>query len=647
MTWLLVGLILYLYLCILAISEFLCMLHVPLQCITHSPSTMNVKVDEKVLQQDVRVVVGAIDQGTSSSRFLLFSQDGLIIISAQVEHKQIFPQVSWHEHDPAEIWSNCVDCIQAVVEKMAEKGFVVTCGDGGDKDKKGILVKLAAIGVTNQRETTVAWNRTTGKPYYNAIVWDDSRTTHIAHEIAAGDMNRLRAQTGLPVASYFAGTKVKWLLDNVVELRNDLANPETSAQVCFGTIDTWLVYQLTGSSPSGDSTAATNTGGIFVTDVTNASRWLFMDLEKQVWDKSLVDTVCAPHKLPISTALPKICPSSHVYGICRKECGVPALDQVPVASILGDQQAALFGQTAFHPGEAKNTYGTGIFLMMNTGTRAITSTHGLLTTVAYKIGVDGPVHYALEGSVSHSGSTIQWLRDQLNLIDSAEESETLARTTPDNQGLYLVPAFSGLFAPHWRSDARACIVGMSTSHNKGNICRAALEATAYQAKEVFDAIVADSGVSLKSLKVDGGATNNQFLMQFQADIINVPVIQPVVMETTCMGAAFAAGLAVGVWKNLEDISSLWAAAKIYEPQMEEVHRAKYWREWNKAVTKSLNWVEEEEEDDEDEFVDALSEPTSLRDRICSTPNGSRTTTLIVIVAALCLGFVLGRTRTRS
>jgi glycerol kinase len=461
---------------------------------------------------------------------------------------------------------------------------------------------LAAVGITNQRETTIAWNRETGQPYYNAIVWDDTRTVRIAAAVADGDMDRLRRQTGLPVASYFAGTKVKWLLDNVPALQQDLEDDVQRHNVCFGTVDSWLMFQLTGqaveyAAGKGEGAAATvaaNCGGLFVTDVTNASRWLFMDLATQSWDPALIKAVCAPHSVPLS-ALPEIGPSSHVHGICSgASCGVPALAGVPLAAILGDQQAALFGQSAFMPGEAKNTYGTGMFLMMNTGEEAVPSTHGLLTTVAYQIGKGGAVHFALEGSVSHSGSTIQWLRDKLQIIDEAPESETLARTTLHNDGLYFVPAFAGLFAPHWRSDARACIVGMTATHHKGHICRAALEAAAYQTREVFEAIVADSNVNLKSLNVDGGATDNKFLMQFQADIINVPVVKPVVMETTAIGAAFAAGLAVGVWKDLADIKNLWAVAERYEPRMASPEREKYWKGWQKAVTRSMSWVEEEE-----------------------------------------------------
>jgi glycerol kinase len=510
---------------------------------------------------------------------------------------------------------------------------------------------LAAVGITNQRETTIAWNRETGRPYYNAIVWDDTRTTNIASTIADGDMDRLRAQTGLPVASYFAGTKVKWLLDNVQKLREDLADEDARQNVCFGTVDSWLMFQLTGQAvgyagklAGATETIAANCGGLFVTDVTNASRWLFMDLATQSWDPALIDAVCAPHAVPLS-ALPDIGPSSHVYGTCNgAACGVPCLQGVPLAAILGDQQAALFGQSGFLPGEAKNTYGTGMFLMMNTGKVAVHSTHGLLTTVAYQIGQGGAVHYALEGSVSHSGSTIQWLRDQLQIIGAAPESETLARTTLHNDGLYFVPAFAGLFAPHWRSDARACIVGMSATHHKGHICRAALEAAAYQAREVFEAIVADSNVNLKTLNVDGGGTNNKLLMQFQADIINVPVVKPAVMETTAIGAAFAAGLAVGVWKDLDEIKSLWAVAETYQPKMASAEREKYWQGWQKAVTRSLGWVEEEEID---KFVDARSDEGDVDTVVKKGSNiaavGYSALALVVCTgAALGAGILLGR-----
>ncbi len=388
--------------------------------------------------------------------------------------------MGWHEHDPLEIWNNVVRCMDAVVVAL---------------QKKRIKFEIKAIGITNQRETTVAWNSKTGKPYYNAIVWDDTRTNSIASRIAAGNPDRFREKTGLPLASYFAGTKVKWLLDNVITLQMDITKKPDDVR--FGTIDTWLLYQLSGK-PS-DADGAANVGGLFLTDVSNASRWLFLDIAKVQWDQSLVSIICSPHSVPLS-ALPEIRSSSEVYAICTKDAtNIPVLEGVPVACILGDQQAALVGQAAFEAGEAKNTYGTGMFLMMNTGTKVVPSTHGLLTTIAYQL--DDTVHYALEGSVSHSGSTIQWLRDQLQLITNAAESETLANQHESNDGLYFVPAFAGLFAPHWRSDARACIVGMTASHNRGHICRAALEAACYQCKEVFDAMYEDSKVRLKTLKV--------------------------------------------------------------------------------------------------------------------------------------------------
>ena len=525
-------------------------------------------------------LVGSIDQGTSSTRFLLFTKLGQIAASAQMEHTQIFPKgedkVGWHEHDPFEIWRNTIQCIQEVVRAMKESEFAMD---------------LKAIGITNQRETTVAWNAKTGKPYYNAIVWDDLRTTDIADAIAQGDQDRLRSKTGLPLASYFAGTKVRWLIDNVPELRADLLDGDRCPEVRFGTIDTWLVYQMTGTSS--DSMNGGNVGGSFITDVTNASRWLFMDLQTLQWDQDLVNQVCDPDASGITvplSALPEIQSSSLVYGSCATGFGEVALEGVPIAGILGDQQAALFGQGAFEPGEAKNTYGTGLFLMMNTGATPTTSTNGLLTTVAYRL-ENGEVAYALEGSVSHSGSTIQWLRDQLQIIDSAPESEMYAQKVSSNDGLYFVPAFAGLFAPYWRSDARACIVGMTATHNKNHFCRAALEAAAYQTKDVFDAIDADSHVSLKELRVDGGGTANRLLMQFQADMINVPVIKPEVKETTALGAAFAAGLAVGVWNDKSEIKALWAEEERFVPSMDKELRNRNLAGWKKAITKSMGWQE--------------------------------------------------------
>jgi glycerol kinase len=535
------------------------------------------------------ILIGSIDQGTSSTRFLLFNQQGRIVASAQMEHTQIFPSdhVGWHEHDPLELWESTLTCMRNVIEAMEQSEYRL------DLRKN----PLRAIGITNQRETTIAWNAETGRPYYNAIVWDDLRTTDIASSIANGNQDRLREKTGLPLASYFAGTKVRWLIDNVPELRDDLLDETKRSQVRFGTVDTWLVYQLTGTrkknlNDRNCNDGAANVGGEFVTDVTNASRWLFMDLETLEWDQELIRQVCEGSGiLPPLTSLPKIESSSSVFHVCAQGFGIEALEGTPIAGILGDQQAALFGQGAFEPGEAKNTYGTGLFLMMNTGKTRTPSTHGLLTTVGYRLGQDDAV-YALEGSVSHSGSTIQWLRDQLQIIQCASESEVFARKVKCNDGLYFVPAFAGLFAPYWRSDARACIVGMTASHNKNHFCRAALESTAYQTKDVFDAIDKDSHVSLKELRVDGGGTANELLMQFQADIINVPVVKPVVKETTALGAAFAAGLAVGVWKNTDEIKALWAEEKRFLPSMEEETRRKNLEGWKKAIIKSMGWTDD-------------------------------------------------------
>ena len=543
---------------------------------------MNATVFEKILEEDYfqeqyenRSLIGSLDQGTSSTRFLVFTTQGRIAASAQAEHEQIYTETAgWHEHDPLEIYFKSFACIQAVGDALKARGI-----DLG-------ITPLVAVGITNQRETTIAWNRATGIPYYNAIVWDDTRTQTVANELANGNPYRLKEKTGLPLASYFAGTKVKWLLDNVEALKQDMADPIKRNDVRFGTVDAWLIYQLTGRRAENQLKAA-NSGGLFKTDVTNASRWLMMDLLKVQWDQDLVDEICAPHQVPMS-CLPEICPSCHIFGHCSEESGVEYLKNVPIAAVMGDQQAALFGQTAFEPGEAKNTYGTGLFLMMNTGTRT-PSSQGLLCTVAYQIGKDQPVHYALEGSVSHSGSTIQWLRDQLQIIPSAPDSEAIA--TVQNDGLYFVPAFAGLFAPRWRSDARACLVGLTTSHHKGHVCRAALGASAYQTREVFEVIEKESGVNLHSLKVDGGGTANNLMMQFQADMLGVPVVKPVIKETTSLGVAFCAGLATGAWNDLDEIKKLWAISKTYSSQMSKEERERNWNGWNKAVTRSLGWVD--------------------------------------------------------
>lgn len=618
-----------------------------------SEAVDTVRVNTEVLlrangNKSHKELVGAIDQGTSSSRFLLFTKEGKVAAWAQKETTQIFPTktegtVGWHEHDPLEIWETVVACMKAVVDIMDREVKKHT-----DRYLAGYTI--ASIGITNQRETTIAWNATTGKTYYNAIVWDDTRTVSIASQIAQGDDDRLRDRTGLPLASYFAGTKVRWLLDNVEDLQQDITTqPEV---VRFGTVDTWILYQLTGR-PAKTKKAA-NVGGLFVTDVSNASRWLFLDLVKVQWDESLVQEVCGPHKVPLS-ALPRVEASSEVYATLETEStGIGKMKGVPVAAILGDQQAALFGQVAFEPGEAKNTYGTGMFLMMNTGTKLVPSTHGLLTTIGYKI--NDEVVYALEGSVSHSGSTIQWLRDQLGLLNSASESEQLA--SDNNDGLYMVPAFAGLFAPHWRPDARGCIVGITAGHNKGHIIRAALEASCYQAREVFEAIEADSNVTLKALKVDGGGSHNPLMMQFQSDMIDAPVIVPQVQETTAMGAAFAAGLAVGIWNDINEIKTLWNQEKLFVPKMAEEVRVHNWEGWKKAIKRSLDWVETEEED---EFVDAREDnsvrtvrtgnvgsddsPSPSSDNAAGGP-GFGTFLSLVLVAVLGggAGFMLGRKR---
>lgn len=596
---------------------------------------IKVVVDEEIVK-DARnksdlALVGAIDQGTSSTRFVVYTFYGQIAASAQMEHTQIFPAgedyVGWHEHDPLEIWNNVVACINAVAKALKNNGI--------NLEKR----RLKTVGITNQRETTVVWNAETGEPYFNAIVWDDLRTVDLAAEIANGDPDRFRQETGLPLASYFAGTKVKWFLDNVPELQADLSDPEMSDQIRFGTIDTWLMYQLTGTKSS--ATGAANSGGIFITDVSNASRWLFLNLHTGQWDPELVKAICAPHSLPMS-ALPEIRSSSEVYATCSKSCGVTIFDNVPIASILGDQQAALFGQCAFSPGEAKSTFGTGLFLMMNTGDKIVPSTHGLLTTAAYQLGPGAPIHYALEGSVSHSGSTIQWLRDQVDLISDAAESETFASTTEHNDGVYFVPAFSGLFAPHWRSDARACIVGMTASCNKGHLCRAALEAAAYQTRELFEAINADSHVSLQRLRVDGGGTANNLLMQFQADMLNIDVVKPVVMETTSRGAAFAAGLAVGVWTDVEEVHSLWSVAQTFKPSMTPEERETYWKGWQKAVSKSIGWIETEE------VVESKSRALPMLSVATDKPNAgySKTAMAITLVAGVAFGILVGRTRSK-
>ncbi len=497
--------------------------------------------------------IASIDQGTTSSRCILFDYTGTPVATEQVEHRQIFPRAGWVEHDAMEIWENTRIVIAGVLAKV-------------DATKESV----AAIGITNQRETTVVWDRATGEPIANAIVWQDTRTSAICEELGAlgGGATRYTERTGLPLATYFAGPKIRWLLDNVPGARARAENGE----LMFGTMDTWITYRLTGSV----------TSGVHVTDPTNASRTLLMDLDTLQWDPE----IAAEMGIPLSM-LPTIVSSSEVYGLASQRS---ALAGVPIAGILGDQQAALFGQACLSPGEAKNTYGTGNFVLLNTGEDKVLSKNGLLTTVAYQLGDRAPV-YALEGSVAVTGSLIQWLRDNIGLVSNASEIEALARTVDDNGGAYIVPAFSGLFAPHWRADARGVIVGLTRFVNKGHLARAALEAAAFQSREVIEAMNADSGVALTAVKVDGGMVANELLMQFQADILGVPVIRPKVPETTALGAAYAAGLAVGFWSGEDDLRSNWAEDRRWLPQMSETERERLYAEWKKAVTRTLDWVD--------------------------------------------------------
>jgi glycerol kinase len=494
--------------------------------------------------------VGALDQGTTSTRFMIFDHSGGVVGIDQKEHEQIYPKPGWVEHDPAEIWTRCGEVIKGALTKAG-----ITAAD------------LAAVGVTNQRETTVVWDRKTGKPVYNAIVWQDTRTDVIINEFAKdGGQDRLRAKVGLPLATYFSGPKVKWILDNVAGAR---AKAE-AGDLLFGNIDTWCIWNLTGGV----------SGGVHVTDVSNASRTMLMNLETLDWDPEILKLMTIPRSM-----LPAIKASSAVYGKA-----VGALAGVPVAGDLGDQQAALFGQTCFSAGEAKNTYGTGCFMLLNTGTKAVPSKSGLLTTLGYKIG-DQPAVYALEGSIAITGALVQWLRDNLGMIKTSSEIEDLAKTVDDNGGVYFVPAFSGLFAPYWKSDARGVIAGLTRYVTKGHIARAVLEATAWQTREVLDAMNADSGVPLTALKVDGGMVFNDLLMQFQADVLGVPVVRPKVAETTALGAAYAAGLAVGFWSAVEDLRANWQKDKEWKPEMDETTRAKDLKLWKKAVTRTFDWVE--------------------------------------------------------
>ncbi len=499
--------------------------------------------------------VGAVDQGTTSTRFMVFDSGGNEVVRHQLEHQQIMPKAGWVEHDPFEI----IERTRTVIaHSMARAGL-----DSAD---------LAALGITNQRETTVIWNPKTGLPWYNAIVWQDTRTDRIAAELERNGRGRvIRAKTGLPPATYFSGGKIQWILENIRGVREAADRGEA----LFGNTDSWVIWNLTGGPD----------GGVHITDVTNASRTMLMGLETLDWDDELLGFFHIPRRI-----LPEIRPSSdpRIYGWTRKSG--PLGGEVPICADLGDQQAATVGQACFHPGEAKNTYGTGNFMLLNTGPKPIPSTSGLLTTLGYQMG-DSPAIYALEGSIAVTGSAVQWLRDQLGIIQNSAEVETLANTVSDNGGIYFVPAFSGLFAPYWRSDARGAVVGLSRFNHRGHLARATLEAICYQTRDVLEAMVKDSQVRLEILKVDGGATINNTLMQLQADILGVPVVRPRVTETTALGAAYAAGLAVGFWQSLEELRRHWRADRKWEPQWSADQRETAYAGWKKAVTRTLDWVE--------------------------------------------------------
>lgn len=495
----------------------------------------------------------AIDQGTTSTRCMIFNHSGEVVAVEQKEHEQIYPQPGWVEHDANEIWRRTQDVVRGAML------------NGNVKNEE-----IVAVGITNQRETTVVWEKATGKPVFNAIVWQDTRTDRLINGWSKdGGQDRFRAKVGLPLATYFSGPKIRWILDNVPGTRERAEKGE----LLFGNIDTWLIWNLTGGPD----------GGVHVTDVTNASRTMLMNLETLDWDQEILDIMGVPRAM-----LPAIKASSEVYG----EVKSGDLVGTPVAGDLGDQQAALFGNACYDVGNAKNTYGTGCFMLLNTGHEINHSKNGLLTTLGYKIG-DQPAVYALEGSIAITGALVQWLRDNLDMIENSKDIEDLAKTVDDNGGIYFVPAFSGLFAPYWKSSARGVIAGLTRYINKGHIARAALEATAFQTREVLDAMEADSGVELTQLKVDGGMVYNDLLMQFQADILGVPVIRPKVAETTALGAAYAAGLAVGFWEKVEDLRANWIQDKSWRPQMSESEREKLYKQWKKAVTRTFDWVEEE------------------------------------------------------
>jgi glycerol kinase len=490
----------------------------------------------------------AIDQGTTSTRFMVFDHSGKVVSVDQKEHEQIYPKPGWVEHDPLEIWQRTQEVVRAGLDKVKAED-------------------ISAVGITNQRETTVVWDKTTGKPAYNAIVWQDTRTDKIIEEFGReGGQDRFRQKVGLPLATYFSGPKIKWVLDNVSGTREKAQKGD----LAFGNIDSWLIWLLTGGPD----------GGVHVTDVTNASRTMLMNLKTLDWDDEILKVMGIPRAM-----LPEIRGSSDVYGKAKS-----ILNGIPVAGDLGDQQAALFGQTCFSVGEAKNTYGTGNFLLLNTGNQPVQSKNGLLTTLGYKIGKAEAV-YCLEGAIAITGALVQWLRDNLGLIKTSPEIETLAKTVEDNGGAYFVPAFSGLFAPYWKASARGVIAGLTRYVNKGHIARAALEATAWQTREVADAMNADSGVTMTSLKVDGGMVQNELLMQFQADVLGVPVIRPTVAETTSLGAAYAAGLAVGFWAEVEDLRANWAKDKEWQPKMGKSEVDHEYALWKKAVTRTFDWTE--------------------------------------------------------
>ena len=493
--------------------------------------------------------IGAVDQGTTSTRFIVFDRSGHIVSQSQKEHAQIYPRPGWVEHDPMEIWENTK---AVIVDALASARLKPE--------------DLAAIGITNQRETTVVWDRETGRPLHNAIVWQDTRTDEICRDLAkAGGQDRYRSRTGLPLATYFSGPKIRWLIDHDDNVRQVVRN----GTALFGNMDAWTLWNLTA--------------GVHGTDVTNASRTLLMNLETLTWDEDILRDLDLPREL-----LPPIRSSSELYGSTAGDGFLKA--EVPICGIVGDQQAALVGQVCFERGEAKNTYGTGCFMLLNTGEKIVHSKNGLLTTVAYRFGQQ-PAVYALEGSVAIAGALVQWIRDNLGLIKESPEIETLARSVEDNGGVYFVPAFSGLFAPYWKTNARGLIIGLTRFVNKGHLARAVLESTAYQTREILDAMFKDSGVELKSLKVDGGMVANELLMQFQADVLGVPVVRPKITETTALGAAYAAGLAVGYWKDYDDLRSNWQSDKVWHPELDSDEREKGYGRWLKAVSRTFDWLD--------------------------------------------------------